>query len=105
MTALVALLRDDAKFSMPPFPLWVQGTDDIVAFMQGTGAKCEGSRLIPTWASGSPAAAIYNPAEDGGWNPWAIVVLETSDDRIVGLHHFIYPELFAQFGLPPRIEQ
>ena len=105
MTALVALLRDDAKFSMPPFPLWVEGPEDIVAFMQGTGAKCEGSRLLPTWASGSPAAAIYNRDDAGGYRPWAIVVLETSDDRIVGLHHFIYPELFAEFGLPPRLDQ
>ena len=37
--------------------------------------------------------------------PWAIVVVETSDGRIRGLHHFIYPELFAEFGLPPRLER
>ena len=105
MTALVKLLREDAQFSMPPFPLWVQGPQDIVAFMQGTGAKCEGSRVIATWANGGPAAAIYNRSEDGGYAGWAIVVLETSGDRIVGLHHFIDPELFARFGLPARLEQ
>jgi RNA polymerase sigma-70 factor (ECF subfamily) len=103
MSALVSLLREDAQFSMPPFPLWVQGPEDIVAFMTGTGAKCEGSRVIPVTANGGPAAAIYNRSDDG-WTPWAIVVLETSGDRIVGLHHFLYPELFADFGLPPRLE-
>ena len=36
---------------------------------------------------------------------WAIVVLEMSDGAITGLHHFIYPELFAEFGLPPRLER
>jgi RNA polymerase sigma-70 factor (ECF subfamily) len=104
MTALVALLQEDAEFSMPPFPLWVQGADDIVGFMTGTGAKCEGSRVLMTSANGGPAAAIYNRDPDGGFAPWAIVVVETSEGRISGLHHFLYPELFAEFGLPPRLD-
>jgi RNA polymerase sigma-70 factor (ECF subfamily) len=104
MSALVALLQRDAAFSMPPFPLWVQGPDDIVKFMTGTGAKCEGSRVKVTSANGGPAFAIYNPAEDGGFHGWAIVVVETSGSKISGLHHFIYPELFEQFGLPLRLE-
>jgi RNA polymerase sigma-70 factor, ECF subfamily len=105
MSALVSILHDEAAFSMPPFPLWVEGPDQITAFMTGTGAKCEGSRLLPTWANGGPAAAIYNPAPGGGWLPWAIVVLDVSEGRIAGLHHFLYPELFAQFGLPARLDR
>jgi RNA polymerase sigma-70 factor (ECF subfamily) len=103
MSELVKLLQHDAAFSMPPFPLWVQGPDDIVAFMTGTGAKCEGSRLLTTSANGGPAVAIYNPDGDG-YAPWAIVVVETSESRISGLHHFIGPELFEQFGLPARLD-
>src|SRR4051812_8764284 len=99
ISSLVTLLKEDAEFSMPPFPLWVQGPDDIAAFMLGTGAKCEGSRLLVTSANGGPAVGIYNQADDG-YAPWAIVVLEFSDERISGLHHFIYPELFPAFGLP-----
>lgn len=102
--SLVTLLKEDAAFSMPPFPLWVQGPDAIRDFMLGTGAKCEGSRLLVTSANGGPAVGIYNRAEDGGFAPWAIVVLEFSDRRISGLHHFIYPETFPAFGLPPRLE-
>jgi RNA polymerase sigma-70 factor (ECF subfamily) len=105
IASLVKLLHDDAAFSMPPFPLWVQGPRQIHDFMTGTGAKCEGSRLLVTRANGGPAVAIYNPAEDGGYTPWAIVVLEMSGGAIAGLHHFIYPELFAEFGLPPRLER
>jgi RNA polymerase sigma-70 factor (ECF subfamily) len=101
--SLVKLLRDDAAFSMPPFPLWVQGPDQIHDFMLGTGGKCEGSRVLVTRANGGPAMAIYNRAEDG-FTPWALVVLEFSGGRISGLHHFIYPEIFAAFGLPPRLE-
>jgi RNA polymerase sigma-70 factor (ECF subfamily) len=104
MTELVALLQRDAAFSMPPFPLWVQGPDDIVTFMTTTGAKCEGSRLRLTSANGGPAVGIYNRSEDGAFTPWAIVVVETSGEKISGLHHFIYPELFPQFGLPERLE-
>src|SRR4051794_34996175 len=104
ISALVTLLKDDAEFSMPPFPLWVRGPDDIAAFMLGTGAKCEGSRLLTTSANGGPAVGIYNQADDG-YAPWAIVVLEFSDERISGLHHFIYPELFPAFGLPTRLER
>jgi RNA polymerase sigma-70 factor, ECF subfamily len=103
IASLVKLLHDDAAFSMPPFPLWVRGPAQIHDFMLGTGAKCEGSRVLVTQANGGPAMAIYNPTDDG-YLPWAIVVLEMSDGAITGLHHFIYPELFAQFGLPPRLD-
>ena len=100
--ALVALLREDATFSMPPYPLWLEGPDAAAAFMRGTGAKCEGSRLLPTRASGSPAAGIYNQDPDGGYAPWALVVLDVRDEAIVGLHHFIGTDLTA-FGLPARL--
>jgi RNA polymerase sigma-70 factor (ECF subfamily) len=104
MDDLVKLLQKDAAFSMPPFPLWVQGPGDIVKFMTGPGAKCEGSRVTATSANGGPAFAIYNPTESGAFQAWAIVVMETSGGKISGLHHFIYPELFEQFGLPLRLE-
>ena len=104
ITSLVALLHQDAQFSMPPFPLWVRGPEQVAAFMRGTGAKCEGSKLVVTSANGGPAAGIYNAAPDGGFDPWAVVVVETSGGAIVGLHHFISVELFAEFGLPARLE-
>lgn len=103
ISSLVTLLRDDASFSMPPFPLWVQGPQQVHDFMLGQGAKCEGSKVLVTSANGGPAIAIYNPTESGTYEPWAIVVVETSGVQITGLHHFIYPELFAAFGLPARL--
>jgi RNA polymerase sigma-70 factor (ECF subfamily) len=104
MSALVGLLKEDAAFSMPPWPLWVQGPEQIIAFMQGTGAKCEGSKILVTRANGGPAFGLYNRAPEGGYAGWAVVVMETSEGRVSGLHHFIYPELFAEFGLPLRLE-
>jgi len=104
MPALVGLLKDDAAFSMPPWPLWVQGPDAIVAFMQGTGAKCAGSKILVTRANGGPAFGLYNATDNGDYAGWAVVVMETSAGRVSGLHHFIDPELFAEFGLPTRLD-
>jgi RNA polymerase sigma-70 factor (ECF subfamily) len=105
ITRLVGLLKDDAQFSMPPLPFWVVGPEDVHGFMLGAGAKCAGSKVLVTAANGAPAVAIYNPAGSGdGFDPWAIVVMEFSAGGISGLHHFLDPGLFAQFGLPPRLE-
>jgi RNA polymerase sigma-70 factor (ECF subfamily) len=103
ITSLVALLHEDASFSMPPFPLWLRGPDEVAAFMLGTGIGCKGSRLLTTQANGCPAAAIYHAKPDG-YEPWAIVVVEQSGGRITALNHFLYPERFEAFGLPPRLE-
>jgi len=104
ITSLVSLLQEDATFSMPPFPLWLSRADEIGRFMLGQGIHCKGSRLLVTAANGGPAVAIYHPAPDG-FEPWAIVLVEMSDGRIAGLHHFLYPHLFAEFGLPMRLER
>jgi RNA polymerase sigma-70 factor (ECF subfamily) len=104
MAALTALLKEDAAFSMPPWPLWVQGPEEIERFMELQRYKCAGSTLIPLEANGGPAFALYNPVGDGSFIGWAIVVMEVSEGRVSGLHHFIYPELFTEFGLPTRLD-
>jgi RNA polymerase sigma-70 factor (ECF subfamily) len=102
--SLVSLLAEDACFSMPPFPLWLQGPADVHDFMLGTGIHCKGSRVLVGAANGGPALGVYHPTDGETFEPWAIVLVETSENRITGLHHFLYPELFAQLGLPPRLE-
>jgi RNA polymerase sigma-70 factor (ECF subfamily) len=104
ISSLVTLLHEDASFSMPPFRLWLEGPEQVGRFMLGTGIHCKGSRLITTSANGGPAVGVYHPAPDA-YEPWAIIVVEISGGRIGGLHHFLYPELFAEFGLPPRLER
>jgi RNA polymerase sigma-70 factor (ECF subfamily) len=104
ISSLVALLQKDATFSMPPLPLWLRDRDEVGHFMLGQGIHCKGSRLIATAANGGPAVGVYHPAPDG-YEPWAIVVVETSGGQISGLHHFLFPELFAEFGLPPRLDR
>ncbi len=105
MGALAKLLRDDVVISMPPHDLWLQGPSDVLAWMEGPGHQCAGSKLVPVWANGTAAFGSYRPAGAGRWEPWAIQVIEVKDGRISGHHNFLYPELFAEFGLPPFIEE
>ena len=100
---LVALISEDASFTMPPFPLWLRGTTEIAKFYVGQGAGCEGSTLVPLQANGLPGFAAYKPAEDGTKRPWAIQLLEISGGKFVGLHHFLGPELFEAWDLPMQM--
>jgi RNA polymerase sigma-70 factor (ECF subfamily) len=106
MTALTALLHEDAIMTMPPFDLWLTGHDDITGFMTTLGASCAGSRLVPVHANGLPAFAHYKPDEEkGGFSPWAVQVLEISDGRITGFHFFLDTQRwFPLFELPLHLE-
>jgi RNA polymerase sigma-70 factor (ECF subfamily) len=103
MDALVGLLHEDAGFSMPPLVMWFRGQENFPVFYQGHGDACRGSRLIPVAMNGSLAFAQYKPNGQGGYEPWAIQVLEVRGDRIAHIHHFLGPALFARFGLPASL--
>jgi RNA polymerase sigma-70 factor (ECF subfamily) len=107
LDSLTSLLHEDATLSMPPLELWLRGHSDIRAWMLGTGSGCRGSRLVPTAANGTPAFGQYRPSGPGGRHePWALLVIEMSGGRIVGLNSFLDTErLFPLFGLPPRLQR
>ncbi|MGW6293803.1 sigma-70 family RNA polymerase sigma factor [Streptomyces sp. NPDC055058] len=106
MSALTALLHEDAIMTMPPFDLWLTGAEDITGFMTTMGAACAHSRLVPVQVNGLPGFAQYKPdPEAGGYTPWAVQVLEISDGRITGFHCFLDTErFFPLFGLPLHLE-
>lgn len=105
MDALTELLREDATFSMPPFDLWLQTHEDIRKWCLGPGIGCEGSRLIPVVANGSPAYGQYKPGPNGYLEPWSLQIVEISAGEIVGLNFFLDTErLFPLFGLPDRLD-
>ena len=105
MDALTSLLQEDATLSMPPFDLWLRGTDEIRTWFLGHGIDCKGSRLLPVNANGSPGFGQYRPSPNGGWEPWALQVLEISDGRIAHLNSFLDTQrFFPLFGLPPRLD-
>ncbi len=110
---IVALLRYDVVFDMPPLPLWMRGPEQVHAFMLGQGAACRGSKLIPLSANGLPAYASYKPdPESGAWLPWSVTLLEAEagsaadSPTLTGIHNFLapfMPNLFPSFGLPERL--
>ena len=111
---IVALLRYDVVFDMPPLALWLRGPEQVARFLVGQGAACRGSKLIATTANGCPAFASYKPdPESGDWLPWSLTVLEPgADDRgapvVAGVHNFLQPfmpQLFESFGLPDRLTE
>jgi RNA polymerase sigma-70 factor (ECF subfamily) len=105
MAALAALLRDDVVMSMPPWDLWLQGPDQVVGWMVGPGAACEGSRLVPIGVNGTAGFGSYKRVGPNRWEPWAVQVIEVAGGQIVGHNNFVYGvELFEQLGLPPFLE-
>ena len=105
MDSLTSLLHEDATWSMPPYDLWLQTHEDIRKFCVTTGSACRGSRLVPTTANGSPAFGQYKPDGKGGYTPWALQVVETSEDGITGICFFLdTARFFPLFGLPLAFE-
>lgn len=102
--SLVTLLHADAVQSMPPFAMWLKGAGDIGQWMLGPGSGCRGSRLLATAANGCPAFAQYRLDPDGGYQPWALHVIEITGSRISGIHSFLdTAHLFPAFALPSHL--
>lgn len=105
MDGLSSLLRDDVVMNMPPYAMWLQGTEDIRAWLLGPGAGCRGSRCVPVRANGSIAFGQYRPDPEGGWSPWGLAVLEADGEQITGITTFLSSQrLFPLFGLPEHLD-
>jgi RNA polymerase sigma-70 factor (ECF subfamily) len=104
MDTLATLLHDDVLQTMPPYAMWLQGRDDLIAWYVGAGIGCQGSRLLAGQANGCPAFAQYRRDPTGGHVPWALQVIELRGDRIEAIHAFLDTEAFERFGLPPRLD-
>jgi RNA polymerase sigma-70 factor, ECF subfamily len=100
VSQLTELLRQDARASMPPFGWWLEGGATIAALVGAGG--CEGARLAPTAISGQSGFGQYRPDDDGLLRPFALVLVETHDQRIAQLTTFLGTgHRFPEFGLPP----
>jgi RNA polymerase sigma-70 factor, ECF subfamily len=106
VSLLTKVIREDAKQSMPPFDLWLQGRDDMFRWWFGAGIGCKDSRVIAAGtANGSPAFGQYKPSASGGHEPWALQVVELTPSGIGEITFFLdTAKLFPLFGLPPRLD-
>src|SRR5207247_508721 len=72
----------------------------------GPGIGCKGSKLVPVGlVNGMPSWGQFKPSSSGGYEPWAVIVPEVSDGRIVELTFFLdTARVFPLFGLPDRLD-
>jgi RNA polymerase sigma-70 factor, ECF subfamily len=99
---LVSLLHEDATMSMPPFAWWLHGREQIRTALLAAGHPCEGARLVPTAANGSPAFAQYRRGtQPGSYEPFALVILDLSAESITATTTYLDGNrLFPLFDLP-----
>jgi RNA polymerase sigma-70 factor, ECF subfamily len=103
--ALAALLREDARLTMPPHPTWYVGREAVViASQKGFDPRFGRLRSVVAGANLQPAAAHYvRPPGGSEYRPLAIDVLQVTGGRIAEISSFVFPELFPAFGLPPTL--
>ena len=100
---MLALLTEDATWSMPPMPTWFRGHDAIAAFLAEAPFKVQW-RHRPARANGQLAVGCFAWDEAAGaFLAYALDVLDLRGDRIASVVSFIDGERFAAFGLPPAI--
>jgi RNA polymerase sigma-70 factor, ECF subfamily len=99
--AVVAMLTEDATWSMPPLPEWYGGHEAIVGFLE-EGPMRARWRHLATNANGQLAVGCYMWRDDAGaYEAHVIDVLTLRGERIAAITAFIDASLFPRFGLPP----
>jgi RNA polymerase sigma-70 factor, ECF subfamily len=101
----VALLKEDATYTMPPWRQWFVGREAIHAFFATAWKGWSGFRMLTTAANGQPAFALYAHRIGAEATPAAhsIHVLALEHGMISRLTLFVQyadPHLFRAFGLP-----
>jgi RNA polymerase sigma-70 factor (ECF subfamily) len=101
--AVVAMLTEDATFSMPPNLSWFRGPEAIAAFLP-TGPMSRARRFRPVEANGQLAFGTYIWEPDvGHFRPNAIHLIDIRDDRIAAMTAFLDRAVFRHFGLPETL--
>ena len=110
---LVALLKEDATFAMPPSPSWYQGKTAIGSFSVATifgddgmfpGKAAGRWKLAQTNANNTSAFAMYQRTEADTYQAFGIIVLEISGGELEQIVSFIDPSLPALFGFAATLE-
>ena len=127
--AVVALLAEDATFSMPPLASWSGGRAGSRSSWPGGRSPARRWRTVPARVNGQPALAFYAWDEQAKSHlPFALNVLTVTGDRISDVVAFVarsteprereaywrwvdqpadahrLESTFGRFGLPERLD-
>lgn len=107
LDGLAALLREDARLTMPPHPTWFDGRAAILVAASGSFDPSFGTlRSVPAWANRQPGVAHYlrmpGATEYVGL---AIDVLRVEDGLVAEITSFDGAEYFVAFGLATVLDR
>jgi len=109
VAGLTAILRAEARLTMPPYPTWFQGGQDIATAFEFSTDPSSPSylgelRTVATAANRQPAVAAYvRRPGDSEYRALGVDVLRFEGDLVVEITRFIRADIFAAFGLPPTL--
>ncbi|MDR3573785.1 MAG: RNA polymerase subunit sigma-70 [Anaerolineaceae bacterium] len=92
LEGLLALLRDDVIYSMPPLPAWFQGRRLVQTFLRNylfSDRSQERFRLLPSWANGAPGFAVYQSTDGGLFKLASLQVLTVHQDQVARIDTFL----------------
>jgi RNA polymerase sigma-70 factor, ECF subfamily len=101
---LTRLLSEDARWAMPPAPLWFDGRVAITRLLQLFPLERQGSfKTLATAANGQPAAAVYIRGHgQSEYRLSGVHVLRVENGEIKEITAFS-ATLCSAFGLPPTL--
>ncbi|MSZ78241.1 MAG: sigma-70 family RNA polymerase sigma factor, partial [Actinobacteria bacterium] len=83
VSAIVAMLKAEAIWEMPPFTGWYVGATNIGDLI---GTQCPGGHhdmpMLATRANGQPAFGLYMRMPEGHFEPFHLQVLDLDGDRV-----------------------
>jgi len=103
--ALLQLLTEDARLTMPPLPAWFSGRENVGRFF-AERVFATPWRLVPLRANGQPGFACYvrQPGSDR-FQLGAVNVLGLRGGRVAWIAAFLDPTMYRSFALPAELPE
>ncbi|HEX6337140.1 MAG TPA: sigma-70 family RNA polymerase sigma factor [Jiangellaceae bacterium] len=103
VAALLQLLTEDARFTMPPMPAWFLGRDDVARFFTDR-VFATPWRLAPITVNAQLGFACYaREADADTFRLGAVNALTLRHGKIAAINGFIDPDLYRHLGLPGEL--
>jgi RNA polymerase sigma-70 factor (TIGR02960 family) len=104
LEGVIALLSDDARFTMPPEPGELRGPRVIAEYLHSRGVWGQDLKLVPTRANNQPAFGYYLSDPNANVHRSSgIMVLTVRAEQISAIIRFGDRSLLALFGLPRTV--